>query len=91
MQNRWAVEVLLEEDGVRTAATARLTGPNAPTLVDHGTARCHPHDKPVSRIGEEIAVARALVNLAQELLDKASADIESSTHEHAHLRAHITA
>lgn len=87
MDNRWVVEVLLHEDGTRTAATAKLSGPDAPALVDRGYARRHPDDPPVARIGEEVAVARALISLAHDLLNKANADIEAVTRQSAHLRA----
>ncbi len=87
MENRWNVEVTFEEDDTRTAATARLTGPNAPDCVGHGYSRRNPHDKPEPKIGEEVATARALSNLAHELLEKAAADIEAVTHQEAHLHA----
>jgi len=40
----------------------------------------------VSRIGAQIAAARALSDLAGQLLQAAATAIEDSTHQRAHLR-----
>jgi hypothetical protein len=44
-------------------------------------ARLDPADEPVSRIGDELAVARALFDLADQLFAMTSADIQASTHQ----------
>jgi Domain of unknown function (DUF1876) len=85
MQNQWSIELTFEEDDKRTAATARLTTPGSPELRGHGYARRNPADRPVPQIGEEVAAARALSNLAHELLERAASDIENETHQPAHL------
>ena len=52
----------------------------------HLSARGHshrgPHDRTVPEIGEEVAVARALRRLADQLLEAAAGDIEQVTGEH---------
>jgi len=77
MQNKWIIELSFEEDDKRTAATARLTTPGSPELRGHGYARRNPEDRPVPQIGEEVAAARALTDLAHHLLDQAGHRIES--------------
>lgn len=44
-----------------------------------------PSDHDVPEIGGELAVARALSDLAHKLLDTAVEDIEGVTHEHVKL------
>jgi hypothetical protein len=61
--------------------------PRATTrLVGVGPARLNPVDRDVPDIGDELAVARALSELAHALLEVADGDIEQVTHEPAHLR-----
>jgi len=43
-------------------------------------ARCSPSDQNVPEIGDELATARALSELAHKLLDTAAKDIEAVTH-----------
>ncbi|MEE6177631.1 DUF1876 domain-containing protein [Mycobacterium sp. 050134] len=74
------VEVLIEERDERTRAKARLSWAGR-HLVGVGLARLDPADEPVDRIGDELAVARALSDLANQLLALTSADIAASTHE----------
>ena len=79
----WPVEISLCEDDRETRADARLT--SGVGLVGHGLARCNPDDQEVMQIGEEIAAARALSDLAHQLLSDAAGQIEGITHERAHL------
>jgi Domain of unknown function (DUF1876) len=72
-----------EADG-ETAAEARLDMDNA-HLAGRGKARLNPADRDVMKIGAEIAVARALSDLAHKLLNAAAADIEGITHQRARL------
>ncbi|MDI2125589.1 DUF1876 domain-containing protein [Yinghuangia seranimata] len=90
----WTVDVYLTEktgaddveDGerVRTHAEAHLhtsdsTNPDPDTaLRGWGTARKNPADRDVPQIGDELAAARALSDLAHRLLTVASDDIEAS-------------
>lgn len=72
---RWDVTLNLFEDEEHTRAEAVLhTGTGA--VVRHtGTARRHPGDRDVPEIGDELAVARALHGLAENLLAATSADV----------------
>jgi hypothetical protein len=85
MRNQWTVELDFEEDGNRTACTAALSGKDAPGLTGHGYSRRAPSDQPDTRIGEEVAAARACSNLAHELLEQAAGIIEARTETSAHL------
>jgi hypothetical protein len=76
----WTVQVLLNEDGDDTIADAALTVENKMQLRGHGTSRRNPRDESEPRIGDELAAARALSDLAHELLASAASDIESKTH-----------
>jgi hypothetical protein len=44
-----------------------------------------PDDWEIAQIGEEIAAARALSDLAHQLLNDAAGHIETITHQRAHL------
>jgi hypothetical protein len=79
----WPVEISLSEEDRETRAEARLT--RGVGLVGHGLARCNPDDQEVMQIGEEIAAARALSDLAHRLLSYAAGQIEDITHERARL------
>lgn len=50
------------------------------TLEGIGRARLNPADEEVAEIGDELAVARALSNLANQLFSASVSDIEASTH-----------
>jgi hypothetical protein len=80
----WPVEVSLLEAGRETRAEARLSRETV-GLVGHGLARRNPDDQEVTQIGEEIAAARALSDLAHQLLSDAAAQIEGITHQRADL------
>jgi uncharacterized protein DUF1876 len=83
--DRWSVELSIGEHEGETRADARLVMDNDPHLLGHGTARRNPSDPNVMEIGEKIAVARALSDLAHMLLGSAAAQIEDITHERAQL------
>jgi hypothetical protein len=71
----WTVEISFREDEDRTRADAVLVG--APDdLRGWGRARRNPTDPDLPAIGEEVAVARALIDLAHHLLERASHRIE---------------
>lgn len=84
---RWNVEISIDEDDRETYAEARLYTQGDTHLRGHGKARRNPADPNVPQIGDELAVARALSDLAQKLLHAAAEDIEAVTHQPAHLRA----
>ncbi|HKS44888.1 MAG TPA: DUF1876 domain-containing protein [Amycolatopsis sp.] len=85
-RKQWRVDVLIDEHENRTRAHARLRDPDEAHLVGVGTARLNPSDVNVPEIGDELAVARALTDLGHKLLDLAADNIETVTHEKAHLR-----
>lgn len=74
------VDVLIEEHDQRTRVKARLSW-SGKEFVGVGWARLDPADEPVARIGDELAIARALSDLANQLFALASTDIQTSTHE----------
>jgi len=83
----WQVRVTIFEAGDVTDANVVLLS-DAPT---HLTARGESHrskkDMPVPEIGDEVAVARALRHLADQLLETATEDIEALTGEDALIRS----
>lgn len=81
---QWHIEIFIDEHEERTRAKARLHTRDT-TLTGVGLARLNPADSNVPEIGDELAVARALSDLAHQLLDATAKDIESITHAPAHL------
>lgn len=77
----WTVQVSLDEQGDNTRADAVLSLDNKLEIRGHGMSRRNPHDESAPRIGDELAAARALSDLAHQLLATAAIDIESMTHE----------
>jgi hypothetical protein len=81
----WHIDMDFQEVGdkdTRTAASLRL--PDSTELHAEGHARRHPKDPMQTQVGEELAAARALNELARLLLAKAADDIEKVTHVPAH-------
>lgn len=76
----WTIQVMISEDGDQTQADAVLGLDNKMEVRGHGVSRRNPHDTAVPMIGDELATARALSDLAHHLLDTAASDIEASTH-----------
>ncbi len=83
----WHVDIYLGEHEGQTHAEARLRSGEDVTLTGTGTARLNPSDRDVPEIGDELATARALSDLAHRLLHAAAEDIEDITHEKARLRS----
>jgi len=85
----WSVEIQLFEDDEDTSAKAVLVtgeGPNRHrSLTGIGRSRKNPSDVEVPEIGEEVAAARALRDLAARLLGAASEDIADLEHHEVHL------
>lgn len=82
---QWRVDITIDEHDDKTRAKARLHTRDDTHLVGVGTARLNPADTDIPEIGDELATARALSDLAHQLLDAATADIEDITHQPAHL------
>ena len=83
--DRWSVELSVGEDDGDTHAQASLVLKDGRNLFGQGQARRNPADPTVTEIGEEIAVARALSDLAHKLLGTAATGVEAVTHERARL------
>ncbi len=82
----WTVDIFIDEhDDDSTRAEARLRTRNSAHITGIGFARRNPRDVNVPEIGDELAAARALADLAQRLLKAAAEDIEDVTHESVHL------
>lgn len=86
LENRWTVEIYIDEQDGETHAEAGLKTRDTEKLRGRGRARCNPTDWDVPEIGAELAASRALSDLAHRLLESAAADIEAVTHEHVTLR-----
>lgn len=78
----WHVDVYIGEHEGLTRAEARLRPDDNVTLSGVGTARLSPTDRDVPEIGDELATARALSDLAHRLLHVAAEDIEALTQQH---------
>jgi hypothetical protein len=76
----WTVQVTLDETGDDTLADATLSVENKLELRGRGMSRRNPRDESEPRIGDELATARALSDLAHQLLAAAASDIEAKTH-----------
>jgi hypothetical protein len=81
---RWTVTIDIDEHDGRTRAHARLHTRDSDQLLGVGLARLNPADRDIPEIGDELAAARALSDLAHRLLEVTSADVEDAV---AHLRA----
>ena len=85
MVDQWPVSITLREQDRETLADAYLTRNDGIKVSGRGVARRNPDDREVTEIGEEIAAARALSDLAHKLLSAAAGEIEAITHERARL------
>jgi hypothetical protein len=75
------LRVEFDEDADRTDARVS-TDIGGRRCEGWGRARKHPSDPPVVQIGEELALARALADLSDQLLDVAARSIgEREGHE----------
>ena len=75
----WNIQVTIDEQGDDTLADALLSLENKMEMRGHGTSRRNPIDESEPRIGDELATARALSDLAHQLLAVAATEIESRT------------
>ena len=78
----WQVRVTIFENDDETHANVVLLSDSPAHLTARGESTRGAHDRPVPEIGDEIAVARALRHLADELINAATVDIETLTGEH---------
>ena len=85
INDRWSMMLSVQESDGETIATARLAMDGNEHLAGKGKARLNPADRGVDKIGAQIAMARALSDLAHKLLHAAAQDVEGMTHQPAHL------
>lgn len=71
----WSVQIDLGEHDGTTQAVARLHTGDRTSLTGTGSARLNRADLDVPEIGDELAAARALSQLAHALLEAAADDI----------------
>jgi hypothetical protein len=79
--HEWTIQVSIL-DGEDTTATAVLLTDAFMALRTQAVSHRSARDPAIPQIGDEVAVARALHHLADQLLDAATHSIEDSTHEH---------
>lgn len=73
----WTIDITIDERDRRTRAKAALAIGQS-RLVGVGFARRDPADPEVTVIGDELAAARALRDLANQLVATTSRDIENA-------------
>jgi len=78
------LNIHLVEKESETTADVMLTTDNG-VVTGHGMARRNPRDSDVPEIGDEIACARALSELAHKLLDVAAGEIGKAEHRRVRL------
>ncbi|MFJ4686347.1 DUF1876 domain-containing protein [Streptomyces sp. NPDC091377] len=75
----WHVELEFVEDDQHTRAAALVRLPDGTEVRGHGRASRHHADSNQPRVGEEIAGARALNEIAMKLLGKAHGEIDADS------------
>ncbi|WP_405475255.1 DUF1876 domain-containing protein [Streptomyces sp. NBC_00009] len=80
----WHLDLSIDDSGSETGAVAQLRLPDATEMSARGHSKRHPDDPVQTLVGEELATARALNDLAHQLLRKAAHEIEEKTHAPAH-------
>ncbi|MFE7975196.1 DUF1876 domain-containing protein [Streptomyces shenzhenensis] len=80
----WHVEMEFQEDDQHTRAVALVRLPDGTEVRAHGQASRHRIDENQPRVGEEIAGARALNELAMRLLSKAHEEIDAASGRTSH-------
>ncbi|BBZ12792.1 DUF1876 domain-containing protein [Mycobacterium branderi] len=79
-QKKWTFEVAVDQhpNDTRAKATVHWRGRE---LTGTGLAHRNPADRDVPAIGDQLAVARALTDLADQLFAATASDINDITHE----------
>ncbi len=75
----WTVTISVDETGGQTRAKAKLRWRDQ-EAVGVGLSRLAPHDRYKAQIGDELAVARALSDLARRMMAGAVQHIEAEEH-----------
>jgi hypothetical protein len=81
----WPIMIEFDEDDRHTHATATARVREDRRMTARGDAHRNPSDSNQPLVGEEIAAARALIDLGTQLLQAAAAQIEQVTNPPAHL------
>ncbi|MFC4003531.1 dsRBD fold-containing protein [Prauserella oleivorans] len=81
-QARWTISVVLDEHDGTTQARIRLGDDAGNHFIGIGLAHRGVDVARVPQVAGELAIARALTDLTEELLTAVAADIESA-HDHA--------
>ncbi|GAA1814670.1 DUF1876 domain-containing protein [Agromyces neolithicus] len=82
---QWSITVDIDEQEDTTLAHVSVRTPKGHDVTGVGHAQRNPLDPSVPEIGDELAVSRALRNLAERLLHATENDIAGATGEPAHL------
>jgi hypothetical protein len=85
MRETSEIEMTFEEDGDHTNALASVAIRGA-TFTGSGRARRNPADANLPMIGEELAAARALSELAHKLVEAATDEISEREGRPIHLQ-----
>jgi hypothetical protein len=85
MRETGEIEMTFEETGDHTDATATVNIRGV-TFTGAGRARRNPTDPDMPMVGDELAAARALSDLAHHLIDAAAETISEREGSPAHLR-----
>ncbi|HET6355700.1 DUF1876 domain-containing protein [Streptomyces sp.] len=80
----WHVEMEFQEEGDRTRAAAMVRLGDGTEIRGHGNAQRHHSDPEQLRVGEEISGARALMDIASQLLQKAHVEIDEASGRMSH-------
>ena len=82
----WTVDIRLDEhpETRYTRAEAHLHSGEMADIRGVGVSSRNPRDPEIPEIGDELAVARALVDLAENLRRTAATSIEGATTEGSH-------
>lgn len=80
----WHIELEFEEDDRHTRAAALVRLPDGTEVRTRGQASRHHTDANQPKVGEEVAAARALNELAMQLLTKAHDEIDQASGRRSH-------
>ncbi|MGW4033230.1 DUF1876 domain-containing protein [Streptomyces sp. NPDC004838] len=75
----WHIDLEFTEEGDRTRSAAMVRLGDGTEIRGHGNAQRHPSDAEQLRVGEEISGARALMDIASQLLQKAHTEIDEAS------------
>lgn len=76
----WQVTISVDEHPKRTRAIVEMPWRDQ-VLTGVGLAHRNPADRDIPEIGDELAVARALSDLADQLFSMTASDVNDATHE----------